>query len=124
MQIAYTEDPSVTDTSTLTVTAQPPCPSNYPTADGTACSEAGRTCETGDCTNKTCLFSYAEAGSAPPTCSELLCQSGKWRYVKFWLDPVCVDPDAGDGGSADAGSDAADASNGDATASDSGQDGS
>ncbi len=126
VQIAYTQDPGVTATSTLTVTAQPPCPTDYQGADGTACTEQGRTCESGDCANKSCLFSYADAGSAPPTCSELRCLSGKWHYEKFWLDPTCANPDAGDGGSTDASTSDADAANGDAAAdaSDSGLDGS
>jgi hypothetical protein len=114
VQIAYKEDPSVTDTSTITVTAQPPCPTDYQAADGTPCTAEGRQCQTGDCSNPVCLFSYADAGSTPPICTMLLCESDQWRYARFWLDLSCANPDAGDGGSTDAGSgDAADTGSGD-----------
>jgi hypothetical protein len=123
LQVVLKDDPSVTDTSTITVIAQPPCPTDLQAADDTPCTEEKRVCSQGDCTNKVCLFSGIDAG--PPTCFTIICSEfnfgkGRWHYAAFSLDPVC----AADGGTTDAGSDASGDSATDGSRADSGSDGS
>jgi hypothetical protein len=73
VQIIAKIDPSVTDTSTITVNAEPTCPTDYVAADGTPCPKEGQQC-TDKCTG------------ACDVCDVLLCYYGSdWRRWSCWI---------------------------------------
>ncbi len=89
VQIVAKIDPSITDTSEITVVPAPECPTDFAAADGTSCVgyDNGQIC--GNCSDE-CQF-----------CDLLVCASGSWLRSEVTPSPWCFD------GGADAGSDAA-----------------
>ena len=83
------------------------CPANFTAAEGTACAQEGKSCNSPGCSDP-CQH-----------CNILRCESGKWVRMESFPAPNCGDSgksDAADGGSSDSGgADASDSGASDAS---------